>query len=195
MGQFHWDPVTYLEMMREEVPLYETLQEQVAAACAGREVVYALELGTGTGETARRVLAGHPGARMVGIDDSEEMLGIARELLGEAADLQRGRLEEPLPIAEFDLVFSCLAVHHLDATEKADLFRRVHGALRSGGRFVLGDVIVPDDPADVVTPIDHDEGYDKPDRVDDQLRWLGDAGFDARIAWLDRDLVVLSADR
>jgi len=33
-------------------------------------------------------------------------------------------------------------VHHLDAGEKADLFRRVAAALEPGGRFVLGDVVV-----------------------------------------------------
>jgi tRNA (cmo5U34)-methyltransferase len=54
---------------------------------------------------------------------------------------------------------------------------------------VLGDVIVPDDPADVVTPIDG--AYDQPSRIDDQLRWLGDAGFDASVAWRHRDLAVL----
>ena len=38
----------------------------------------ALELGVGTGETAKRVLAVHPGARLVGIDGSEEMLSAAK---------------------------------------------------------------------------------------------------------------------
>jgi hypothetical protein len=35
---------------------------------------------------------------------------------------------------------------------KADLFARIAARLRPGGRFVLGDVVVPEDPADVVTP-------------------------------------------
>jgi SAM-dependent methyltransferase len=90
-------------------------------------------------------------------------------------------------------VVSALAVHHLDAAGKADLFRRVAAVLRPGGRLVLGDVVVPDDPADVVTPIDG--VYDKPSRADEQLRWLSDAGLAARVAWADRDLAVLIADR
>jgi tRNA (cmo5U34)-methyltransferase len=65
-----------------------------------------------------------------------------------------GRLHDPLPEGSFDLVVSALAVHHLDGAGKADLFARVADRLRPGGRFVLGDVVVADDPADAVTPID-----------------------------------------
>jgi tRNA (cmo5U34)-methyltransferase len=61
--------------------------------------------------------------------------------------------------------------------------------LSPGGRFVLGDVVVPEDPADVVTPIDGD--YDKPSSVADQLHWLAAAGLPARVAWTRRDLAVL----
>ena len=64
------------------------------------------------------------------------------------------RLEDALPVGNIDLVVSALAVHHLDGAGKADLFARIPARRRSGGRFVLGDVVVPDDPADVVTVID-----------------------------------------
>jgi tRNA (cmo5U34)-methyltransferase len=97
-----------------------------------------------------------------------------------------------LPEGPFDVVYSALAVHHLDGTGKADLFRRVATVLAPGGRFVLGDVIVPDDPADAIAPIDG--VYDKPSRVDEQLRWLADAGFDARVTLLSKDLAVLVGD-
>ena len=69
MGQFHWDPDGYLAMMREEVPDYERLQDETAAA-TGAGAQRLLELGTGTGETARRVLARHPAAVLVGLDAS-----------------------------------------------------------------------------------------------------------------------------
>jgi tRNA (cmo5U34)-methyltransferase len=82
-----------------------------------------------------------------------------------------------------------LVVHHLDGPAKADLFRRVAAVLRSGGRFVLGDVVVPEDPADVVTPIDGD--YDTPSSVAEQLGWLAEAGLEPRVAWARRDLAVL----
>jgi hypothetical protein len=34
-----------------------------------------------------------------------------------------------------------------------------------------------------------------PDRLDDQLRWLGDAGFDAETTWVRGDLAVVRAER
>ena len=191
MGQFHFDPARYLELMHDEMPGYEELQEEVAKAAAGLTVEDALELGTGTGETALRVLREYPKARLTGIDESADMLCAARAALGSAPFLVVTRLEEPLPPGPFDLVFSALAVHHLDGPGKADLFRRVAGVLRPNGRFVLGDVVIPDDPADAVVPLSPD--YDLPDTADDQLAWLDDAGFDARVAWRLRDLAVFAA--
>ena len=38
-------------------------------------------------------------------------------------------------------------------------------------------------------------GFDRPDRLDDQLAWLGDAGFEARATWVRGDLAVLRATR
>ena len=49
MSQFHFDPASYLTMMREDVPRYDELQEVVAAATAHVEPRRILELGTGTG--------------------------------------------------------------------------------------------------------------------------------------------------
>jgi tRNA (cmo5U34)-methyltransferase len=190
-AQFHWNPDTYLDLMRREVPDYEHLQAEVAdASTAGARTI--LELGTGTGETAQRVLRANPDARLLGIDASEDMLARARSVLGaDRAVLRVGRLEDPLPPGPFDVVVSVLAVHHLDGSGKADLFGRVAAVLAPTGRFVLGDVIVPEDPRDVVTPIDGD--YDTPSRVDDQLGWLADAGLRAEIAWQHRDLAVIVA--
>ena len=56
---------------------------------------------------------------------------------------------------------------------------------------MVGDVVVPDDPADVVTPIDWD--YDLPSSVEEQLGWLRAAGLHAHVAWSSRDLAVLAA--
>jgi tRNA (cmo5U34)-methyltransferase len=188
--QFHFDPATYLETIRAEVPAYEELQDAVAQAAAGIHAERILELGVGTGQTSRRVLDLHPEAELVGIDESAGMLAVASADL--IADLRVSRLEDPLPEGDFDLVVSALAVHHLDRAGKADLFARVAALLRPGGRFVLGDVVVPNDPADLVTPIDG--VYDQPNTMDDQVRWLAAAGLDAKVVWTRQDLAVIVAD-
>jgi tRNA (cmo5U34)-methyltransferase len=190
--QFHFDPATYLETIRAEVPAYDELQDAVAEATVGIRTERVLELGVGTGQTSKRVLDLHPEAELVGIDESVEMLVAASADVAAAADLRVSRLQDSLPEGSFDLVVSALAVHHLDGASKADLFARVADRLRPGGRFVLGDVVVPDNPADVVTPIDG--VYDQPSTVDDQLRWLAAAGLDAEVVWARQDLVVIIAD-
>ena len=193
MSQFRFRPDDYLENIRADVPRFDDFQEAVAEATRGVDAALILELGTGTGETARRVLELHPGATLIGIDESEDMLARARELLPADTQLSVARLQDPLPEGPFDLVFSALTVHHLDPAEKAALFRRVAGVLGSEGRFVLGDVVVPAEPGEAVIPLT--EGFDLPDSVDDQLDWLGAAGLEPRVAWAWKDLAVIAAER
>ena len=190
-GQFHFDPSSYMDMITSEMPGYARLQRELAEAsgCGARSV---LELGTGTGETARRLLDAHPHAFLVGVDASAAMLEVARDALPAGRfDLRVGPIEGDLPEGPFDLVASALCVHHLDGPEKAALFFRVHGALRPGGRFVLADVVVPEDPAEATTPLT--PGFDRPSPLADQLRWLEEAGFDATVRWTSGDLAVIVA--
>jgi tRNA (cmo5U34)-methyltransferase len=188
--EWEWNPDTYLAEMAAEIPGYEELQEAVVTAAAEVQATRVLELGTGTGETALRVHARHPEATWVGIDASEAMLERARERLPNA-DLRLQRLEDELPAGPFDLVVSALAVHHLDGAGKQDLFSRVARVLQPGGRFVLGDVVVP--PAGQEGPIYIDWEMDKPDSVEDQLAWLRAAGFEAEASVVRVDLAVFRA--
>ena len=183
-----WDPESYLAEMLDEIPGYVELQETVVAAIDTPPKTV-LELGTGTGETAVRILERHPGARWTGIDSSEPMLARARERLP-GADLRLQRLEDPLPGGPFDLVVSVLAVHHLDADAKRDLFRRIAAIT---GTFVLGDVVVPENPADAVIEIDG--VYDVPSSAADQRTWLEQCGFDVEVTPVRADLAVLRGRR
>jgi tRNA (cmo5U34)-methyltransferase len=187
-----WDPDLYLREIQEEIPRFAELQDRAGEATDGIEARALLELGIGTGETTRRVLERNPEARLTAIDSSPRMLERARAAYPDA-DIRAGKLEDPLPHGPFDLVFSALTVHHLEGAGKRDLFRRVHTALRPGGRFVLADVVVPENEAD--QQIEIDWVVDLPDRLDDQLEWLREAGFDAKSTWSHKDLAVVQADR
>ena len=191
-GQFHLNPSTYLDSVRAEVPAYDEFQEAVANATDGVSVSSALELGVGKGETARRVLRRHPTARLLAIDASEEMVFLASQALV-GSEVRLGRLEDPLPEQEFDLVVSALSVHHLDSAAKRDLFARVAQRLRIGGRFVLGDVVIPEDADDAVTPLEPE--VDLPDDLPNQLAWLTAAGLSPTVVWRHKDLAVIAADR
>lgn len=179
-----WNPETYPDVVAE-IPAYEELQEAVVAATRGLELGRVLELGTGTGETALRILAEHPNVSWTGIDSSDAMLARARERLP-GADLRLARLEDPLPEGPYDLVVSALAVHHLDAAAKRDLFARV---AQVTDQFVLGDLVVPERPEDATMEIDG--VYDIPSSVADQVDWLREAGFDTEVRNVSPDLAVL----
>lgn len=190
-SQYHFDADSYADEIRAELPGYDLLQDSMADA-SGSGVRRILELGTGTGETARRLLDRHPDASLVGIDENEQMLALARDRLpASQVELRAGRIEEPLPGGPFDVVASALAVHHLHDADKAELFRRVHQVLAPGGLFVLGDVVVPLDPAAAVTLLT--PGYDRPSPLTDLLGWLSEAGFTPSVAWEQADLAVVAA--
>ncbi|MBV8431793.1 MAG: Sua5/YciO/YrdC/YwlC family protein [Solirubrobacterales bacterium] len=190
-GQFHFNPEFYEAQIRADIPVYDELQRQLVEA-SGEGVRRILELGTGTGATAVRLLQRHPEARLIGLDASAGMLEAGRgRLPADRVELRVGRIQDALPEGEFDLVASSLAVHHLDGGEKADLFRRIRGVLAPGGRFVLADLIVPEDSADATTPMT--PGFDKPSRLGEQLAWLRGAGFEPRLVWEEGDLAVIAA--
>jgi tRNA threonylcarbamoyl adenosine modification protein (Sua5/YciO/YrdC/YwlC family) len=191
--QYHFDADSYADEIRADLPAYDALQAELAGA-TGSGARRILELGTGTGETARRLLARHPDAVLVGIDENERMLAVAGEALpGDRVDLRAGRIEDTLPDGPFDVVASALCVHHLSGLAKADLFRRVRDVLAPGGLFVMGDVVVPDDPSLATTPLT--PGYDSPSPLAVQVRWLDEAGFEPRVVWEEGDLAVVAARR
>lgn len=99
---------------------------------SGRRV---LDAGAGSGALLADLLAG--GAQAVGLDGSPEMLRLARDRVGGAAELVVGDLAAPLPFEDqaFDDVVCSLALHNLrDWDVPLAEFRRV---LVPGGRVLL----------------------------------------------------------
>ncbi len=175
-AQFHWDPETYLETIRAEVPRFDELQA-AAIAAVPFEPRTVLDLGVGTGETSRRLLEAFPAAAITGLDASPEMLFGAREL---GIEVRLARMEDPLPDGPWDLVIAVLSVHHLDAEGKRDLLRRVREQSRA---LVLADVVRADPQ---VTPID--PGFDFPEEAERLVEWSG-----GELAWRADDLAVVVA--
>lgn len=186
-----FDPEMYDGMIRKGIPAYDRLQKEVAKRVSGRR---GLELGTGLGTTTLQAWHANDFAEILCVDMAENMLADAAERLTDlpVRFLVR-RLEDPLPPGPFDTVFSALAVHHLDGPAKADLFARITDVLAPGGRLVLGDLVVPEDPADVVTFIDGE--WDKPSTLAEQVAWMEDAGLRTRITWAEKDLAVVVGEK
>jgi tRNA (cmo5U34)-methyltransferase len=198
MSEGHFDPATYREWIRQEIPQYDELQGLLAVATTGVTATRILDLGTGTGETLSRVLTVHPGAQAIGLDESAGMLEVARSRLAEYdVSLHVADLLDPLPEGPFDLVVSALAVHHLDGPGKATLFGRVASVLSPGGRFVLADVVLlaAEAVAEAEATVPLTEDYDKPSPAEEQVEWMEDAGLRAQVSWQEDDLALFIADR
>lgn len=183
---------SYLENARAEIPDYDGLQAALAEAADGMDVARVLDLGSGTGMTARAILDRHPQVELVGVDGSDDMLAHARSLVPEAT-FTVGRLEEELPEGPFDLVVSAFAIHHLDDDAKAALCSSVAEVLRDGGRFVWLDVVVPFE--EVERPVPLEEGVDQPNPVEDHVAWLADAGLEPEIVLERGDVAIVIADK
>ena len=177
MAQFHWNPDTYDQQIRAELPLYEELQQASIDAIPFKPERI-LELGFGTAETTRRIWERYPEARITGIDSSPEMVFKARQLGWE--EMRLGRIEDPLPDGPWDLVIAVLSVHHLDADGKRDLFRRVREQSRA---LVVADVVVADPQTTPIEP-----GFDFPEHAEDLAAWC-----EGEIVWSADDLAVVRA--
>ena len=174
----HSDPETYLAKSRAEIPRFDELQDAAIAAVPG-EPRRVLELGIGTGETTRRLIAAFPEADITGLDSSPEVVFHAREL---EVEVRLARMEDPLPDGPWDLVIAVLSVHHLPAAGKQDLFRRVREQSRS---LVIGDVVAGASGGRT-TRIGAD--LDSPATTEELLEWSG-----GTLSWQADDLAVISA--
>jgi SAM-dependent methyltransferase len=95
-----------------------------------------LDLGCGFGWFCRWARQ-HGAAHVLGVDVSEKMLARARATTEDPAiTYSRADLERlQLPAASFDLVYSSLALHYIEALDR--LMATVHRSLVHGGRLVF----------------------------------------------------------
>jgi len=142
------------------------------------------------------------------VDFSEPMLARAAANLTAYAgrwqavtgDLNGPGWRDALPCGRYDAVVSGLAIHHLPPERKPALFAEILELLEPGGMFVNMDYVAIDGPlrglfdeqmlANAVRAerdsggtrpeheVDLEDDDDRPDTVEDQLRWLRDAGFE-----------------
>jgi tRNA (cmo5U34)-methyltransferase len=167
-----------------------------------------LDLGCGAGAMSELVLSSQPGSEGVLVDFSEPMLERARGQLADhagrwralSADLNESAWRDALPVGRYDAIVSGLAIHHLPPERKRTLFAELLPLLEPGGLFVNMDYVAIDGPlrglfdeemlAAAVRAeresggtrceheVDLQDDDDRPDTVEDQLRWLRDAGFE-----------------
>ena len=101
-----------------------------------------LDLGCGNGNLAAAIREqGHRG-QYLGIDISEELIGIARGLGLPNTNFIAGDLADPawettLPREAFDYILCFAVMHHIPGeTLRVEFFRKVHALLAPGGSFI-----------------------------------------------------------
>lgn len=158
-----------------------------------------LDLGAGTGLLSGLIAAVFPNAALTLADISTPMLAQARERFAHRADVQYRVLDFQHDVidGEFDVAVSALALHHVEPPDLKGVFVNVYGALAPGGRFINADQTLGTSAANEAryaqawidgvrakgaTDADIDAALErmKADRtatLEDQMRWLRDAGF------------------
>lgn len=162
---------------------------------------FLLDVGCGTGILLQEVARRHPGARVVGVDASPEMLRVARERLGGGVPLLRGNAHcLPLASRSFDAVVTSSALHHWADPEGA--LGEIARVVRPGGRLVVTDWCADYLPLRVFSSLlrVRDPSHQRSYTVARLRRILESAGFRVmedrryRVGWL-WGMMTLTAER
>lgn len=113
-----------------------------------------LDLGAGSGIVEEMIFGRIPKARVIGVDSSAAMIGLAHDRLRGYENryrVIRHDLEElatlDLPEEEYGIVISVQTLHHLSDDHKKRFFAFVRKTLRENGLFLLLDRLAENVPA------------------------------------------------
>jgi cyclopropane fatty-acyl-phospholipid synthase-like methyltransferase len=151
-------------------PYYTAVQDQILDHLPfdSQEPFEVVDLGGGSGRLAERVLERFAGARVTVADQSEPFLALAERRLarfGPRVAIVHSRLQDwparscvsprrddrvSEKLVHVDAIISTSAIHHLEPSEKRDLYARCYEALAPGGVFINGDEFRPADDAELL---------------------------------------------
>lgn len=127
-----WDAETY---DRTSKPQQRWANEVISRLIGVERDATVLDVGCGTGRVTEHVARLVPSGRVIAIDASADMVALARERLGERADVRRCDVLDLDLDAEVDVVFSTATLHWV--TDHDALWPVLARALKPGGRLEI----------------------------------------------------------
>ncbi|WP_127489514.1 MerR family transcriptional regulator [Paenibacillus ehimensis] len=162
-------------------PVYSRILAQAAERVAPQPGEWGLDIGTGTGGFASRLLAS--GVRMIGIDQSAEMLRRCRMQLPALETRVGNLLSVPSFDGQFDFVVTSFAFHHLTEAQQPLALAEMARILKAKGRIAIVDWMdAPDGLYAASGTVPGDEHYAESGRL---AAWFQAHGFRAETVSLD----------
>lgn len=198
-------PGEYDKLIATLIPHYRELIDAAASAVdtVARNTPAVVDLGTGSGTLAQRILKARPKARLIGIDSDGSMLATAsRRLRGNIQTIEENF--EHIRIPRCDVVSASFSLHHIPTGQrKGALYKRCCQSLRPGGMFVSADCFLA---SSAVLRERHRQAWlehlarghtrrkaeqflrtwakeDVYFTLDREIELLRDAGFDVEVTW------------
>ena len=187
-----WDAEAYHDVAEPQEDWGRTVLERLDLK--GDEVV--LDAGCGTGRVTELLAELVPKGRVIGVDSSAEMIGFARERLGEQVELHHSDLLELELDAPVDAIFSNATFHWIPAQE--ELYARLGALLSPGGQLEaqcggIGNIAEFDRVVDAAGGSEpfapYLRGLRRPwtfARPSDTDTYLGRGGFREHRCWLEK---------
>ena len=201
------------------VPHYEQLINQLAELPNTFQPQEIMDLGCGNGNALALLLPIYSDAHYHLVDSSPEMIEAIRlRFKGQSNLSLMEKYFQDLNLLpnSLNLVVACLAIHHLKAEEKQQLFKSIYSWLQPGAYFVYSDIFGDKKDEDyqelVLSPweayaksqgtpdeewetlMEHHATFDFPDHLDTQINWLKRAGFETVTSKMnDRNFGTLQA--
>ncbi|MTI71348.1 MAG: methyltransferase domain-containing protein [Firmicutes bacterium] len=131
-----------------------------------------LDIGVGTGNLSKLFL--ERGYDILGLDQSREMLNVAKNKFPNLKLRPGDFLKIPFENNSFDIIVSTYAFHHLNNEEKKVAIKEMINVLNKNGRIVIGDLMFEDDKEKekIMKSLSKEEIYEIEDEYYSNIKFL-----------------------